>query len=71
MLTKPRNILHSGQVSGMDIKDWIWFHIHNSTKYTELAKSSGKYFNLLDDAQYKVTVDGFNALSVEPVKMIV
>ena len=66
----PRNIIKAGQVSGMEIKDWLWYHSHNSTKYTKLARASGRYFNLQDDAQYDVGIDGYNTISVKPVRMI-
>ena len=54
----PRNIIRFDQVSGREIKDWIWFHSHNGTRYTQLAKGAGKYFNLLDNEQYRVCFDG-------------
>ena len=67
---QPRNIIKAGHVSGMEIKDWLWYHSHSSTKYTELARASGRYFNLLDDVQYDVGIDGHNTISVKPARMI-
>jgi len=39
-------------LSGLEIKDWIWHHTQNKTKYTALAKTMGALFNLLDNKIY-------------------
>lgn len=54
----PKNIIGFGKkVTGKEIKDWIWFHQENLTPHTKLAKGMNKYFNLIDELMYKVTID--------------
>ena len=39
-------------MTGLEIKDWVWFNSHSDTKYTTLAKSMGSLFNLDNDKKY-------------------
>jgi len=39
-------------LSGLEIKDWIWHHSHNKTKYNDVAKRMYNFFNLDDDKYY-------------------
>ena len=42
--------------SGQTIKDWIWHHTHQQTKYTALAKTMGEFFNLDNNKFYILTL---------------
>lgn len=39
-------------LSGLDLKDWVWFHSHNSTQYSEIVKTIPNVFNLNSDKYY-------------------
>ena len=43
-------------LTGQEIKDWVWYHTTNKTKYTKIAKALGKVFNLEDDKFYMLTL---------------
>jgi len=43
-------------LSGLEIKDWIWYNASHKTKYTALAKGMGAMFNLDDNKFYMLTL---------------
>ena len=52
----PKNILlgHS-PYTGQEIKDFVWYHAMNRTKFSLIAVSMRNCFNLFDDQLYRVT----------------
>ena len=44
-------------LSGLKIKDWIWHHTQQSTRYTSLAKRMSSFFNLDDNKTYILTLE--------------
>ena len=54
MLDNPFNVL----LSGLEIKDWVWYNATNKTKYTALAKTMKAYFNIDNEKKYILTLDG-------------
>jgi len=46
-----------GVSTGLQIKDWIWHHIHEQTSYTSLAKTMYSLFNLDNEKCYKLTLN--------------
>ena len=43
-------------VSGLELMDWVWFHSHNTTSYSSLAKGLMNCFNLNADKNYIVKI---------------
>jgi len=39
-------------LTGLEIKDWVWYHSNHSTSYTKVATKLGKVFNLDDNKYY-------------------
>ena len=44
-------------LTGLQIKDWIWYNTHHKTNYTAIAKTMGSLFNLDNNKYYKLTLD--------------
>ena len=56
-------------LTGLEIKDWIWYNTHKKTKYTALAKNMGALFNLDDNKIYILTLcDGAPKVTEVPEK---
>lgn len=53
--------------TGRAIKDWIWYNRYNDTRYTHIVKGLERYFNLIDDVMYRVSFDGRNITSIDPL----
>lgn len=43
-------------LTGLQLKDWVWYHTHNKTRYTSIAKTMGSCFNLCDEKYYFLTL---------------
>lgn len=43
-------------LTGQEVKDWVWYHTNNKTRYTKTAKALGKVFNLENDRCYILTL---------------
>ncbi len=57
----PESILHSDRTyTGKQIKDWVWFHMNNSTPHTRQASALKRCFNFEDDQTFRVfNIRGF------------
>ena len=42
-------------LSGLDLKDWVWFHKHNNTENSDVVKTIPNVFNL-DSEKYYILV---------------
>ena len=43
-------------MTGLEIKDWVWYHSNNRTNFTSIAKHMMPCFNLNNDKIYMVTL---------------
>ena len=58
-------------LSGLEVKDWVWYHTHNKTCHMDTAKRLGKVFNLDDNKYYMLTLcDGVPMITEVPEKGI-
>ena len=52
-----KNILsYNMPLKGVEIKNWIKYHIENQTEYSFMANRMLRFLNISEDAEYKIVL---------------